>query len=213
MPWMKRLQTSGSCIQVNGPLSRSINRGCCHHPHSWGYQRGTLRRPAPSVYIAADDIAAESEICVVGIDLGTTNSAVAVRLYACRPCHTVRNRRGDQGFPVLQIVEGGQPVIVPTEDGKNVTPSVVSFQKDGTVLVGELAKRCCGSRPCLLSIHQKPSIHMHPLRLQTASCMQTSPSLPLMHPQAAMHVLTVQASCGEPLLDLPLCQALHRTGI
>ncbi len=53
---------------------------------------------------------------VIGIDLGTTNSCVA-------------------------IMEGGQPTVIPTPEGARVTPSVVAFTKDGERLVGELAKR------------------------------------------------------------------------
>ena len=53
---------------------------------------------------------------VIGIDLGTTNSCVA-------------------------IVEGGEPVIVPGNTGARTTPSVVAFTKTGERLVGEVAKR------------------------------------------------------------------------
>ena len=52
----------------------------------------------------------------VGIDLGTTNSAIAV-------------------------LEGGQPTIVANAEGQRTTPSVVAFSKAGEVLVGEVAKR------------------------------------------------------------------------
>src|SRR5665811_1628908 len=52
----------------------------------------------------------------VGIDLGTTNSAVAV-------------------------LEGGEPTIITNAEGGRTTPSVVAFTKNGEVLVGEIAKR------------------------------------------------------------------------
>ena len=52
----------------------------------------------------------------VGIDLGTTNSAIAV-------------------------LEGGDPTIIPNAEGARTTPSVVAFSKTGEVLVGEIAKR------------------------------------------------------------------------
>lgn len=53
---------------------------------------------------------------VIGIDLGTTNSVVAV-------------------------MEGGQPVVIPNREGSRLTPSVVGITKKGEKLVGELAKR------------------------------------------------------------------------
>ncbi|TPW93295.1 Hsp70 family protein, partial [Schumannella luteola] len=52
----------------------------------------------------------------VGIDLGTTNSVVAV-------------------------LEGGEPTVIANAEGFRTTPSVVAFTKDGEVLVGETAKR------------------------------------------------------------------------
>ena len=53
---------------------------------------------------------------IIGIDLGTTNSCVAV-------------------------MEGGKPVVIPTQEGSRTTPSVVAFTKTGERLVGEPAKR------------------------------------------------------------------------
>ena len=58
----------------------------------------------------------------VGIDLGTTNSVVAV-------------------------LEGGDPVVIPNAEGSRTTPSVVAFSKSGEVLVGEVAKRQAITNP------------------------------------------------------------------
>ncbi|MCK4894558.1 MAG: Hsp70 family protein, partial [Calditrichia bacterium] len=53
---------------------------------------------------------------VIGIDLGTTNSVVAV-------------------------MEGGEPIVIPNSEGARTTPSVIGFSKSGEVLVGASAKR------------------------------------------------------------------------
>ena len=58
----------------------------------------------------------------VGIDLGTTNSVVAV-------------------------LEAGDPVVIPNSEGSRTTPSVVAFSKTGEVLVGEVAKRQAITNP------------------------------------------------------------------
>jgi molecular chaperone DnaK len=58
----------------------------------------------------------------VGIDLGTTNSVVAV-------------------------LEGGEPTVVPNAEGSRTTPSVVGFSKTGEILVGEVAKRQAITNP------------------------------------------------------------------
>ena len=59
---------------------------------------------------------------VIGIDLGTTNSVVAV-------------------------MEGGEPVVIPNAEGSRTTPSVVAFTKDGERLVGQVAKRQAITNP------------------------------------------------------------------
>ena len=58
----------------------------------------------------------------VGVDLGTTNSVVAV-------------------------LEAGEPVVVPNAEGSRTTPSVVGFSKTGEILVGEVAKRQAITNP------------------------------------------------------------------
>ena len=59
---------------------------------------------------------------VIGIDLGTTNSCVAV-------------------------LEGGEPTVITNAEGMRTTPSVVSFTKNGERLVGETAKRIAITEP------------------------------------------------------------------
>jgi molecular chaperone DnaK len=59
---------------------------------------------------------------VIGIDLGTTNSVVAV-------------------------MEGGDSVVIPNQEGSRTTPSVVAFTKDGEILVGQIAKRQAITNP------------------------------------------------------------------
>src|SRR5262250_3866874 len=59
---------------------------------------------------------------VIGIDLGTTNSVVAV-------------------------MEGGTATVIPNQEGSRLTPSVVGFTKDGEILVGQIAKRQAITNP------------------------------------------------------------------
>jgi len=59
---------------------------------------------------------------IIGIDLGTTNSCVAV-------------------------MEGGEPVVIPNPEGARTTPSVVAFSKNGERLVGQIAKRQAVTNP------------------------------------------------------------------
>ena len=69
---------------------------------------------------------------VIGIDLGTTNSCVAV-------------------------MEGGEAVVIPNAEGSRTTPSVVAFQKDGSRVVGQVAKNQAVANPdkTVISIKRK----------------------------------------------------------
>ena len=59
---------------------------------------------------------------IIGIDLGTTNSAVAV-------------------------MDGGEPVIIPSSEGERLVPSVVAVNKNGERLVGRVARNQCMINP------------------------------------------------------------------
>jgi len=59
---------------------------------------------------------------IIGIDLGTT-------------------------FSVVAVMEGGQPVVIPNQEGARITPSVVGFAKSGGRLVGQVAKRQAVTNP------------------------------------------------------------------
>src|ERR1700736_1413952 len=59
---------------------------------------------------------------IIGIDLGTTNSVVAV-------------------------MQGGEPVVIPNQEGARTTPSVVAITKGGERLVGQVAKRQAVTNP------------------------------------------------------------------
>ncbi|NMB17430.1 MAG: molecular chaperone DnaK [Firmicutes bacterium] len=69
---------------------------------------------------------------VIGIDLGTTNSVVAV-------------------------IEGGEPVVIPSAEGDRTIPSVVAFSKTGELMVGQVAKRQAVTNPegTVLSIKRR----------------------------------------------------------
>src|SRR5256885_9679306 len=59
---------------------------------------------------------------IIGIDLGTTNS-------------------------VVSVMQGGEPVVIPNQEGARTTPSVVAITKSGERLVGQVAKRQAVTNP------------------------------------------------------------------
>jgi molecular chaperone DnaK (HSP70) len=73
---------------------------------------------------------------VIGIDLGTTNSVVAV-------------------------MEGGSPVVIPNQEGSRLTASVVAFAKAGEILAGQVAKRQAITNPenTVFSIKRFVALH------------------------------------------------------
>ena len=73
---------------------------------------------------------------IIGIDLGTTNSCVAV-------------------------IEGGEPVVIPNAEGARTTPSVVAFKKDGERIVGRVAKQQAVSNPDRTISSIKPVSYTH----------------------------------------------------
>src|SRR6185437_7997040 len=76
-----------------------------------------VRRPSPKKPEEEDSMSK-----IIGIDLGTTNSVVAV-------------------------MEGGEPVVITNPEGSRLTPSVVAFAKTGERLVGQVAKRQAVTNP------------------------------------------------------------------
>src|SRR4028119_207655 len=87
---------------------------------------------------------------VIGIDLGTTNSCVAV-------------------------MEGGKPKVIENAEGARTTPSVVAFTKDGERLVGQPAKRQAATNPdnTVLAVKRLTGRRW---RVQTARVLQSSGS-------------------------------------
>src|SRR6185436_3202444 len=96
-------------------------RGQCHRRTSKGVPTARPGHP-PSARHGRQEEGVANMPKVIGIDLGTTNSAVA-------------------------YMEGGEPTIIPNAEGGRITPSVVAFTKSGERLVGQVAKRQAITNP------------------------------------------------------------------
>src|ERR671914_2871606 len=117
-PW----QTVRS-IPARGGRSHRVRRARGHR-HSRASEGVPTARPGhpPSVGHGRQEEGVTDMAKVIGIDLGTTNSAMA-------------------------YMEGGEPTIIPNAEGGRITPSVVAFTKSGERLVGQVAKRQAITNP------------------------------------------------------------------
>ena len=122
---------------AHGFVTPGTTTTCRRHP-------GSPERPRGRFSVRTEDyLMASSKI--IGIDLGTTNSVVAV-------------------------MEGGDPVVIPNAEGGRTTPSVVAFTKDGERLVGQVAKRQAVTNPkqTIFSIKRFMGRRMDEVKEETA---------------------------------------------
>src|SRR5580700_6570966 len=84
--------------------------------------RATPRAGVDTRVVGRSEKEKEAMSKIIGIDLGTTNSVVAV-------------------------MQGGEPVVIPNQEGTRTTPSVVAITKSGERLVGQVAKRQAVTNP------------------------------------------------------------------
>ena len=102
----------------------------------------------------------------VGIDLGTTNSVIAV-------------------------LEGGEPTVIPNAEGARTTPSVVAFTKSGEVLVGEVAKRALRlNAAAVVVVHNHPSGIPEPSHADRELTERLRQALALLEVRLLDHVIT-----------------------
>ncbi len=135
---------------------------------------------------------------IIGIDLGTTNSVVAV-------------------------MEGGEPVVITNPEGGRLTPSVVAFAKSGERLVGQVAKRQAVTNPenTIFSIKRfmgrrfdevNEEMKMVPYRVvpdaQHVAVEVHGQSKPLTPPQLSAMVLQKLKQAAEEYLGQPVSQAV-----
>jgi hypothetical protein len=119
-----------NCPMLSNRISLPAHSKLCHNVQVASCKLPTSHRLPQSCTVVASVVAAaqadstpeEVQEVVVGIDLGTTNSAAA-------------------------YIVDGHPVCIPNSVGDTLTPSIVSFQPDGTTLVGRAAKQAQSKSP------------------------------------------------------------------
>src|SRR5438046_4693806 len=121
---------------------------------------------------------------IIGIDLGTTNSVVAV-------------------------MEGGDPVVIPNAEGGRVTPSVVAFTKDGERLVGQVAKRQAVTNPqnTIFSIKRFMGRRMGEVVEET----KRVPYKVVDGPNGLATVETQGKRCTPPVISAMILQTMQQT--
>ena len=135
---------------------------------------------------------------IIGIDLGTTNSVVAV-------------------------MEGGEPVVITNPEGSRITPSVVGFTKSGERLVGQVAKRQAVTNPenTVFSIKRfmgrkfdevNEEMKMVPVpggaRDATATCASTTGGKEYSPPEVSAMILQKLKQAAEEYLGQPVSKAV-----
>ena len=143
---------------------------------------------------------------VIGIDLGTTNSCVAV-------------------------LEGGEPVVIHNQEGGRTTPSMVSWNADGDVVVGAASKRQMVTNPQRTVFGAKrligrkatdpevqnaraPAAVQDRRRARTATRGSISPGTPRSPQEISAHVLAKMKRVAEDYLGQPVDRGgRHRAGV
>ena len=137
---------------------------------------------------------------IIGIDLGTTNSCVA-------------------------IMEGGKPRVIENSEGDRTTPSIVAFTEDGEALVGQSAKRqaVTNTRNTLLAIKRligrrfqdaevQKDIHMVPYKIVRAdngdAWVEVSGGKKMAPPEVSARVLQKMKKTAEDYLGEPVTEAV-----
>jgi molecular chaperone DnaK len=121
---------------------------------------------------------------IIGIDLGTTNSVVA-------------------------IMEGGEPKVIPNEEGSRTTPSVVAWDKNGDVLVGQVARRQAITNPDKTVFSVKR--FMGRRFSETADDIQRTPYEVVSGPSGATAIKVGDDKLAPPEVSAKILQKLKRS--